>query len=94
MSQADRLTVNRVRAPVGSKIVLHKVLLAGCSDWTMIGTPLITEGVTVTATVAEHFRGAKVQVFKKKRRKGYAKRRGHRQEHTVLQIDAIDADVD
>ena len=87
VSAGDTIILNRIQADVGRSIALKKVLLVGGRDWTKIGTPLVDdETVEVSATVTEHFRGAKVQVFKKKRRKGYAKRHGHRQEFTKLNI--------
>jgi len=85
----DLVTVNYMDAEVGRKIVLEKVLLVGCSQWTAIGTPLLSNNAKVVATVIEHYRGKKIQVFKKKRRKGYARRHGHRQEHTTLRIDEV-----
>ena len=92
VSAGDTIILNRIQADVGRDIALKKVLLVGGRDWTKIGTPLVSEGaVQVSATVTEHFRGAKVTVFKKKRRKGYAKKQGHRQESTKLKILDITA---
>ena len=55
---------------------------------TSIGAPAV-EGVKVTATVVEHGRGAKIIVFKKKRRKHYKRTKGHRQGYTTLKIESI-----
>ena len=53
-----------------------------------VGTPTVS-GVKVSATILEHLRGDKIRVFKKKRRKGYRKTIGHRQDFTKVQITAI-----
>jgi large subunit ribosomal protein L21 len=55
-----------------------------------IGTPLV-EGAKVSATIVAHLRGDKVKIFKKKRRKGYQKETGHRQDLTQVKIEAINA---
>ena len=65
----------------------------GSKNWTAIGTPIIAaETATVRAVVTDHHRGAKINVFKKKRRKGYARRIGHRQELTTVRITNIECD--
>jgi large subunit ribosomal protein L21 len=62
---------------VGTVINLEKVLLVGSDSWTAIGTPLVpTETARVTALVYDHHRGAKLQVFKKTKRKGYTRKKG------------------
>ncbi|HLT23739.1 MAG TPA: 50S ribosomal protein L21, partial [Ignavibacteria bacterium] len=53
-----------------------------------IGTPLL-DGKSIQATVVDHVKDDKVIVFKKKRRKGYQKKRGHRQQYTLISIDKI-----
>ena len=55
-----------------------------------LGSPFVN-GAKVTATVLENKRGRKVVIFKKKKRKGYHRRRGHRQELSVIKIDSIDS---
>ena len=73
--------------------MLQKVLLVGSKSWTAIGTPILpAETATVQAVVTDHHRGAKINVFKKKRRKGYARRIGHRQDLTTLRITGIECD--
>lgn len=62
---------------VGTVINLEKILLVGADAWTAIGTPLVPKSTArVTALVHDHHRGAKLVVFKKKRRKGYTRRKG------------------
>ena len=76
-------------AEVGSEVTFDRVLMLG-GDTAKIGTPLV-DGAKVTAKVLEHFRGEKVQVFKKRRRKAYRNMQGHRQDYTALSVTAISA---
>jgi large subunit ribosomal protein L21 len=86
----DLIVINRIAADIGEKIYLEKVLLAGSENFTLVGTPLLSnEKVRVLATVTEHSKTAKVIVFKKKRRKNYKRKRGHRQDITVLRINDV-----
>ena len=77
-------------AGVGAQIEFDKVLLVDNEGQIKIGTPVV-EGAKVTAKVLSHLKGDKVVVFKKKRRKGYCKKNGHRQYLTQIQIEAINA---
>lgn len=86
----DLIVVNQIPADVGDEIYLEKVLLAGSEDVTLIGTPLLSaELIRIKATVTEHTKTAKVIVFKKKRRKNYKRKHGHRQPVSVLRINSI-----
>ena len=84
----DQIVTNRLEGEVGSQIELEHVLLLQADDGTKVGTPYV-EGAKVTATILEHGKGKKVIVFKKKRRKKYRVKRGHRQLETKLKIDDI-----
>jgi large subunit ribosomal protein L21 len=84
----DKLSVERLKAEAGSSIELDRVMALSDGESLKVGTPLV-EGATVTAQVVEHVRGQKVVSFKKKRRKGYSRKVGHRQELTVLKIESI-----
>ncbi len=87
----QRLYVNRLDAAEGKTLSFDKVLLAEDKDGKVnVGAPVIT-GAKVTAKVLEHLKGDKVIVFKKKRRKGYKVKNGHRQYLTKLEILTIDA---
>lgn len=87
--EADRkLYVHRLDAEVGTEVKFDKVLLVDNDGAIAIGTPVV-EGATVTAKVLDHLKGDKVIVFKKKRRKGYKKKNGHRQYLTQIQIQSI-----
>jgi large subunit ribosomal protein L21 len=88
VEEGRRVFVNRLQAEEGSAISFEKVLLKDTDGNVVIGTPYL-EGATVSATVLKHLKGKKVLVFKKKRRKGYQKCNGHRQQLTQIQIDAI-----
>ena len=73
---------------VGSQVTFDEVMLIEDDKGPSIGTPII-KGATVTAKVIQHTKGDKVTVFKKKRRKGYRVKKGHRQDHTHLFIEKI-----
>ena len=85
----QQIFVHRLEAKEGSKVDFDKVLLMDNSGKVNVGAPVIT-GVKVTAKVLEHLKGDKVIVFKKKRRKGYKVKNGHRQYLTKLEIQTID----
>jgi large subunit ribosomal protein L21 len=90
ITEEDVIVVNKLQAETGSRIILNKVLLAGTKYFTLIGRPLLPkELVTVEATVTEQTRTQRIIIFKKKRRKNYKRKRGHRQDITVLRINSI-----
>ncbi len=90
VSQGDTIRVPRIDAEKGSEIAIEKVLMVGEGDNIKIGTPLV-DGAVVKAKVVDHLKGDKVLIMKKKRRKNYKKRTGHRQLHTTLEIVSITA---
>jgi len=83
------LVVNRLKAEAGQTLEFDQVLMIG-GDKIKVGTPTV-KGAKVTATVEEHGKGSKVIVFKKKRRKGYKKKNGHRDYLTRIIINSITA---
>lgn len=85
----DQIVVERLEGDVGAQISLTDVLALG-GDAPRVGTPTIA-GAAVRAKIVQQPRGTKVIVFKKKRRKNYRRKRGHRQELTVLKIEEISA---
>ena len=87
--EGSRIRVEKLRAKVGSELVLDKVLLVGGSGLNL-GAPYV-QGVAVRAEVIGHGRGEKVLIFKKRRRKDSRTLKGHRQEYTALKITAISA---
>ncbi len=80
--------VPKLEAEVGAKVKLDKVLLWNDGKKVHVGTPYVKNKV-VQAEVVEHGRGAKIIVFKKKRRKGYRRTRGHRQHYTDIRVTAL-----
>lgn len=74
----------------GDKVDFDKVLLVDNGGDVKVGAPTV-EGAKVSAEVVEHLKGDKVLVFKKKRRKGYQKQNGHRQQFTKIKIAGITA---
>jgi len=91
VSKDMKLRVPLQELEPGKKIGFDRVLLVGDDKGnTTIGTPLV-KNTQVAATVVEHGRENKVIVFKKKRRKGYKKRQGHRQDFSVIEINSIGA---
>ena len=83
-----KVYVHRLEGEEGAKTTFDKVLLVDNEGAVTVGKPLV-EGAKVEATILQHLKGEKVIVFKKKRRKGYQKKNGHRQSLTQIQIDAI-----
>ncbi len=90
VSKDLKVYVNRLANEEGSKISFDKVLLLDDNGTITLGAPAI-EGASVEAKVLQHLKGDKVIVFKKKRRKGYKKRNGHRQYLTQIVIEGISA---
>ncbi|WP_430811530.1 MULTISPECIES: 50S ribosomal protein L21 [unclassified Carboxylicivirga] len=83
-----KIFVHRLSADEGATVEFEKVLLTDNAGDVKIGAPVV-EGAKVTAKVLSHVKGDKVIVFKKKRRKGYKKKNGHRQCFTQIQIEEI-----
>ena len=91
VQEGDVLFVNRFQnTNTGDSVSIDTVLSVGEGDAIQFGTPTV-DGATVKATILENKRGKKVRIFKKKRRKGYRNKRGHRQELSVIKIDSINA---
>jgi len=90
VAENQSLFVHRLEAAEGDKVSFDRVLLVENNGKTQVGAPVIS-GSSVEAKVLSHVKGDKVLVFKKKRRKGYAVKRGHRQRFTKIQIESIKA---
>lgn len=78
----------KLEGDAGSAVSFDHVLLTDDGTTVTIGAPTVS-GVTVSGKILEHVKGDKVIVFKKKRRKGYTVKNGHRQQYTKVQIDSI-----
>ena len=90
VSKDLKVYVNRLANDEGSNVSFDKVYLVDDNGTITIGAPAI-EGASVEAKVLQHLKGDKVIVFKKKRRKGYKKKNGHRQSLTQISISGITA---
>lgn len=90
VSAGDTLEVEKIAVEAGQSIRLDRVLLVNKDGKVSVGSPLVP-GAAVTADVVEHIRGDKKIIWKMRRRKGYHKKQGHRQELTVLKIKEITA---
>ena len=91
VSEGDILKVSRLRdSEEGSSIDINEVLMIHDSEAPKIGTPLV-EGAKVTVKVLENKLDKKLTVFKKKRRQGYKRKRGHSQSLSVIKVESITA---
>ena len=88
VAQNDKIVVPTLKEDVGATVKFEAVLMLGDEKTVKVGTPHIP-GAQVEATVLEHLTGPKVIVFKKKKRKGYRVKRGHKQHYTQVQISSI-----
>jgi len=88
VSAGETLVVDRLKVEVGTEHTLDRVLLVSGDDKVSVGAPHV-KNATIVADVVEHKRGPKLIAFKMKRRKGYHRTVGHRQELTVLKIKEI-----
>ena len=88
VAKDQHLFVHRLQGDEGASIELDNVLLAEDGGKFKVGTPTL-KGAVVSAKIVSHLKGEKVIVFKKKRRKGYKKKNGHRQQFTKIQITGI-----
>jgi len=90
VAKDQKVYVHRLQEEEGSQVTFDKVMLVEDKGNVTIGAPAI-EGAAVTAKILGHLKGDKVIVFKKKRRKGYKKKNGHRQYLSEIQIESIAA---
>ena len=88
VAQGDQVKVSSLETEAGKKVKFDQVLLTDDGKKVQVGTPTL-KGVTVSGTVLNHGRDRKVIIFKKKRRKGYRRKNGHRQKFSLVQIDTI-----
>lgn len=84
----DRIRVPSLEAEPGETITFERVLVASDGSDVSIGAPLV-DGASVTAEVVRHGRDKKVVVFKRKRRKGYRLKKGHRQGFTEVRVSQV-----
>ncbi len=89
VAQNDVIVIEKLPVEQGAEVAFGEVLAVGGDDGAVrLGLPLV-DGAQVVGTVLAQSRGEKIIVFKKKRRKNYRRRRGHRQDQTVVRITGI-----
>ena len=88
VAKDDTILVERISADEGAEIILDDIVMLGEGDKVTIGTPRV-EGAAVSATVMRQTRGPKIIIFRRKRRKNHRRTQGHRQDLTLLKINAI-----
>jgi large subunit ribosomal protein L21 len=88
VSEGDLVKVEKLDGDVGATIKLDRVLMVGEGENVRVGEPYLS-GVSVTGEVVRQFKDKKVIIFKKRRRKGYRRKNGHRQSLTEIKITAI-----
>ena len=90
VSEGDTVRVEKLPGDIGGSLEITDVLAVGSGEDVKIGQPTV-EGARVVAEIVDQDRAKKIIVFKKKRRKGYSKKQGHRQSYTALKINEIQA---
>jgi large subunit ribosomal protein L21 len=88
VSEGDVLKIEKLEGQKGDIIVFEEVLLVSKEDQTRVGTPIV-EGAKVVGEIVHQGKGPKIIIFKKKRRKGFLKKTGHRQPLTQVRIKEI-----
>ena len=89
VSEGDVLKVNAYpETKAGDSVDINEVLMIGEGSDARFGAPLV-EGASVKVTILENKKDKKIVIFKKKRRQGYKKRRGHRQHLSVIKVESI-----
>jgi large subunit ribosomal protein L21 len=89
MSPGNSVRVESLPGSVGDAVELDQVLLVGGEGDTRVGAPLV-DGAKVVGTITAQGRGPKITIFKMKRRKGYRRKQGHRQNFTQIRVDKIE----
>ena len=88
VSKDDEILAPKIRGDVGTTVELDRVMLISDDNGLKVGNPII-DGAQIKASIVNFERGKKVIVFKKKRRKGYKVKNGHRQDYSRLKIEDI-----
>jgi large subunit ribosomal protein L21 len=84
----SQIRIPTIQAEPGDSVTFDRVLLASTDDEVKVGDPVV-EGASIKAEVVRHGRDRKVIVFKRKRRKGYRKKQGHRQGFTEIRVEEV-----
>ena len=88
VASGDQVRLEKIEGEIGDTVILDDVLLIADGEEVTVGQPVV-ETAKVTAQIIEQGKDKKVVVFKKKRRKGYRRKHGHRQMYTALKIEEI-----
>ena len=88
VSPGSKVSVEKLEGAVGDEVVFSDVLLVKSSDKIVVGAPLV-DGASVKAKILAQEKDKKVLIYKKRRRKGYTKKQGHRQARTRLVIESL-----
>ena len=88
VAEQDRIKVSLLDVETGQNIIFDQVLLLDDGKKIKVGAPFV-KNATVSADILEHGRDRKILIYKKKRRKGYQRKNGHRQDYTMLFINKI-----
>ncbi len=88
VTSGELLRIESLTGDVGSQVEFSDVLLTSNQGTVQVGTPLVA-GASVTAQIVEHGKERKIIVFKKKRRQGYRRKRGHRQHFTAVRVQNL-----
>jgi len=89
VSPGDTVRLEKLDGEAGGACAFAEVLLASSGSAVQVGKPLL-EGARVVGEIVRHEKAKKILVFKKKRRKNYRRRQGHRQQHTVVRVTGIE----
>jgi large subunit ribosomal protein L21 len=89
MTPGESIRVEKLAGDVGDTVELDDVLLVAADEGLKVGTPVV-EGARVVGTITDQGRGKKIIVFKMKRRKGYRRKQGHRQDYTEILVDRVE----
>ena len=93
VAEGDVIKVEKLAGAAGDAVIFDQVLALGDDGGLRVGTPVL-DSASVSAELLEQIRGEKIIVFKKKRRKNYRRKRGHRQYLTVLRVTDIAAEAE
>lgn len=88
VGEGDLLRVGKIKGEIGEVVEFEEILMIANGERVEIGRPVLNDS-KVVGEIVEQGKGKKVIVFKSKRRKGYSKKQGHRQQYTVLKIKEI-----
>ena len=88
VGEGDLLRVEKIEGEIGEIVEFEEILMIANGERVEIGRPVLNDS-KVVGEIVEQGKGKKVIVFKSKRRKGYSKKQGHRQQYTVLKIKEI-----